>query len=250
MKEIKKILDVMGVHEEERVSLAAFMLRDEADSWWDMIKSTHDMSQMTWIQFEDLLLSNYFPKVVRRQKREEIVHLVQKKLTVTKYASKFTQLSRYVSHKVVNERMQAKQFQEGLKLSIRAQVAPFMIHTYSEVVARALILEREMEETQRLRNKNFKLGCLERREQCVKRQKVIPSQQSFVKQEHNSGNTDWAQGPRKCYECGEARQLRRACPRLQQRAYQPYQMQYQPMNSPIGRESNHKGKEILSKVGL
>ena len=47
LKEIKKILDVMGVHEEGRVSLATFMLRDEANSWWDMIKSTHDMTQMT-----------------------------------------------------------------------------------------------------------------------------------------------------------------------------------------------------------
>ncbi|KAJ9709391.1 hypothetical protein PVL29_001051 [Vitis rotundifolia] len=40
MKEIKKILDVMAVPEERRVSLASFMLRDEADNWWDMIKTT------------------------------------------------------------------------------------------------------------------------------------------------------------------------------------------------------------------
>ena len=51
LKEIKKILDFMGVHEEGRVSLVAFMLRDEADSWWNMIKSTHDMTHITWIQF-------------------------------------------------------------------------------------------------------------------------------------------------------------------------------------------------------
>ncbi|KAJ9678740.1 hypothetical protein PVL29_020816 [Vitis rotundifolia] len=40
LKEIKKILDVMAVHEEKRVSLASFMFRDEAENWWDMIKST------------------------------------------------------------------------------------------------------------------------------------------------------------------------------------------------------------------
>ena len=32
MKEIKKILDVMAVLEEKRVSLASFMLRDEVDN--------------------------------------------------------------------------------------------------------------------------------------------------------------------------------------------------------------------------
>ena len=85
-------------------------------------------------------------------------------MTVTKYASKFTQLFRYASHMVADERMRVEQFQEGLRLSIKAQVTPFMLHTYSEVVVRALIVEREMEEAQRLRNKNFKFGGLERKE--------------------------------------------------------------------------------------
>ena len=69
MEEIKKILDVMAVPEERRGSLASFMLRDEADNWWDMIKTSQDVTKMVWMQFEELLLSNYFPEVVRRQKR-------------------------------------------------------------------------------------------------------------------------------------------------------------------------------------
>ena len=52
MKEIKKILDVMAVPEEMRVSLASFMLRDEGDNWWDMIKTTQDVTQMVWMRFE------------------------------------------------------------------------------------------------------------------------------------------------------------------------------------------------------
>ena len=44
LKEIKKILDVMVVPKEMRVSLASFMLRDEADNWWDMIKTTQDVT--------------------------------------------------------------------------------------------------------------------------------------------------------------------------------------------------------------
>ena len=60
---------------------------------------------MTWIQFEDLLLSNYFPEVVRRQKRAEFVHFVQKNMLVTEYATKFTQLSRYASHMLADEKM-------------------------------------------------------------------------------------------------------------------------------------------------
>ena len=54
MKEIKKILDAMAVPEERRVSLALFMLRDETDSWWDMIKTTQDVTKMVWMQIEEL----------------------------------------------------------------------------------------------------------------------------------------------------------------------------------------------------
>ena len=157
MKERKKILDVMIVPDERRVSLA-FMLRDEADNWWDMIKTT----QMVWMQFEELLLSNYFLEAIRRQKSVEFIHLVQRNMTMTEYAAKFTQLSRYALIAVANEHMRAEQFQEGLRLKIRAQVAPFMLHTYNEVVARALVIEREMEEAQRLRSRNSRFGGSEK----------------------------------------------------------------------------------------
>ena len=65
---------------------------------------------------------------------------------------------------VVDEQMRAEQFQEGLRLNIRAQVDPFILHTYSEVVARAVIVEREMEEAQRLRIRNFRFGGSEKGE--------------------------------------------------------------------------------------
>ncbi|XP_034677757.1 uncharacterized protein LOC117908237 [Vitis riparia] len=132
----------MAMLEERRVSLASFMLRDEADNWWDMIKTTQDVTQMVWMRFEELLLSNYFPETVRRQKRAEFIHLVQRNMIVTEYAAKFTQLSRYALNVVANEQIRVQQFQEGLRLNIRAQVALFMLRTYSEVVARALVIER------------------------------------------------------------------------------------------------------------
>nr|CAN73434.1 hypothetical protein VITISV_040847 [Vitis vinifera] len=139
MKEITKILDVMAMPEERRVSLTFFMLRDEANNWWDMIKTTQDVTKMVWMQFEELVLSNYFPEAFRRQKRAEFIHLVQRNMIVTEYVAKFTQLSRYAPNVVADEQMRAEQFQERLRLNIRAQVAPLMLHTYSEVVARVLL---------------------------------------------------------------------------------------------------------------
>ena len=162
----------MAVPEERRVSLASFMLRDEVDNWWEMIKTIQDVTKMVWMQFEELLLSNYFLEAVRRQKKVEFIHLVQRNMTVTEYAAKFTQLSRYALNVVADEQIRAEQFQEGLRLNIRVQVTPFMLRTDSEVVARALVIEREMKEAQRLRSKNSRFDGSKKWERDFKRQKV------------------------------------------------------------------------------
>ena len=60
---------------------------------------------------------------------------------------------------VASEQMRAEQFQEGLRLNIRAHVAPFMLRTYSEVVARALIIERES--SLRYKRKEIRIPGLE-----------------------------------------------------------------------------------------
>ena len=68
--------------------------------------------------------------------------------------------------------MRAEQFQEGLRLNIRAQVAPFMLRTYSEVVAQALIIERKKIEVQKERNKNSKFGDFRLRDKRTERPKM------------------------------------------------------------------------------
>ena len=73
----------------------------------------------------------------------------------------------------------------------RAQVVPFMLHSYSEVVARALIIEREMEEAQRLRSKNSRFDGSKKLEQDFKRKKVTHPQQQPGNQSSIVGLQIW-----------------------------------------------------------
>ena len=167
---------------------------------------------------------------MRRQKRSEFVHLQQGGMTVTEYASQFTLLSGYAQHMVASEQMRAEQFQEGLRLNIRAQVAPFMLRTYSEVVARALIIERERLEVQKERNKNSKFGDFRSRDKRAKRPRMNGPRQLPMQQGQASGSTVGDTGPRTCYECGATGHLRRWCPKLQQQNTQPPQGQFRSVN--------------------
>ena len=73
--------------------------------------------------------------------------------------------------------MRAEQFQEGLRLNIRAQVDPFILRTYSEVVARALIIERQQLEVHKERSKNSTFGDFRSRDKGAKRPKMNCPQQ-------------------------------------------------------------------------
>ena len=105
-----------------------------------------------------------------------------------------------------------------------------MLRTYSEVVARALIIEREQLEVQKERNKNSRFGDFRSRDKRAKRPRMNGPRQLPMQQGQASGSTVGDMGPRTCYECGAIGHLRRWCPKLQQQNTQPPQGQFRPVN--------------------
>ncbi|OVA07486.1 hypothetical protein BVC80_8235g2 [Macleaya cordata] len=86
---IRKKLITIGAAEEHWVRIVTFMLKGEADLWWDNIRETHDVTSMTWVEFKALFFKQYFPETDREQKSIEFAKLIQGDMSVTQYEKKF-----------------------------------------------------------------------------------------------------------------------------------------------------------------
>src|SRR3954469_1376582 len=68
IREMKKIFDTMGVASEvDRVRLATFQLRSEADQWWSSETRIRDPETFTWEDFTMPFFLRLFPRAMRQQ---------------------------------------------------------------------------------------------------------------------------------------------------------------------------------------
>ncbi|KAI8538530.1 hypothetical protein RHMOL_Rhmol09G0110600 [Rhododendron molle] len=143
LKEVKVIMDTLGINlDGDRVALATYQLKREARYWWDLMEATHAIATMTFAKFETLFLDKYFPTPLRLAKEQEFMNLKQGTMTVTKYAAKFEELSRYAPEAIATEDKKARRFEWGLTTARRAVVAQAFT-TYTGAVKCALRLESE-----------------------------------------------------------------------------------------------------------
>jgi len=76
------------------------------------------------------LRAKFYPVVVQRQKEKEFMELkMSSTMTMMQYASKFTELSRFVPEFVLSERLKMRRFEEHLAFYIRNQLAGQLILT-------------------------------------------------------------------------------------------------------------------------
>ncbi|XP_028100489.1 uncharacterized protein LOC114299855 [Camellia sinensis] len=130
--------------------MAAFQVEGEADHWWEMIKGTQQVETLTWRQFEDLFMEKYFSNSLRQEMIQEFLQLKQGKMSVAQYANR--SLSQYASAIVANEEDKVRRFEWGLDINIRGRLIAVQLSTYAQMVDRALIMERELADSERIRN--------------------------------------------------------------------------------------------------
>lgn len=216
LRQMKRTLNNQKVPEDLKVIVACTYLESAAYHWWESVLATPDIEITTWNAFEVVFLEKYFPDTVRQAKAKEFMFLSKGNMTVAEYQGKFEELMRFAPGIIPNEAAKAMKFEEGLNPEIREMVSILKLQKYSEVVDRALIAERSIQETKG--SSNF--GNTSRQ---YKHQDFGPMRNNF---QRSSKSVEAAPYTKVCYYCRESGHLQRDCPLRQ--ANQPPLAQFRP----------------------
>ena len=117
--QIEKVLEAMEISSDTtRIRLVAFHLEGEAQVWWNWAKTSRDLEAMTWAEFQEVFMGNYFSDTARHAKAQEFLELKQRTMTVMDYVARFKELARFADDYMATDTAKVRRFENGLKLSI------------------------------------------------------------------------------------------------------------------------------------
>ncbi|XP_057482041.1 uncharacterized protein LOC130768974 [Actinidia eriantha] len=115
LKKLDTIFEVMEVTNEQKLTLATFMLRGEARNWWESMKRMQPEGVLiSWQRFVEIFNDQYFPRIYRMQKEQEFMSLKKRTMSIVEYEEKFIALSRFAPEMVRTEDMKCRRFEWGL----------------------------------------------------------------------------------------------------------------------------------------
>ena len=139
ISELEFRYDALGVTDPVLMAkVAPNLFGGSAVSWWKGRKAVYGNIELNWEDFRRIFFEKYVPTTYRNQKKMEFLQLVQGTDTVSVYAQKFEECSRYAPEYVTHETDRVWKFREGLKMRIRTLIASAPVRTFSDVVELAL----------------------------------------------------------------------------------------------------------------
>ena len=150
--QVKKVLEAMEITSDTtRIRLAVFQLEGEAQVWWNWVKTSRDLEEMTWTGFQELFMGKYFPDTARHAKAQEFLELKQGTMTVIEYVARFTELARFTDDYMATDMAKVRRFENGLELSIRGKIVGLRLQDMDSMAGTALTLEKEIEDVRGIR---------------------------------------------------------------------------------------------------
>ncbi|MQM15026.1 hypothetical protein Taro_047962 [Colocasia esculenta] len=148
LRETRKIFRAIRCVEEERVTLATYMLQERTDVCLSSILHTQfgdGAMEVAWVEFVHLFKVNYIPEHMQDHMEHEFLTLTQGSLSVLEYEARFTKLSKDAPHIVADEWRKVKKLIMGLKPSLRMTLVALGHRSMEEALSVACLQEAEME---------------------------------------------------------------------------------------------------------
>ncbi|XP_074355847.1 uncharacterized protein LOC141695507 [Apium graveolens] len=115
LKEIDKSFEILGVEERYKTIFASYILKGEANYWWEFKCNLETDVVIPCDRFTRLFLDKYFPRLMETRMEIKFLELKHDRMTVEEYEAKFTELSRFVPEFMNTEEKKARRFHLGLK---------------------------------------------------------------------------------------------------------------------------------------
>ena len=116
-------------------------MEDRAKDWWDAVERRYP-DGISWDQFQQEFTDRFFPQSHKDSKIEEFFKLEQKKMSVSEYEKKFSELVRLVPYIQADEVLKCKRFLSGLQHRIRVHLSVVPHNRFGDLVKAALRVEQ------------------------------------------------------------------------------------------------------------
>jgi hypothetical protein len=142
LKTIEKKLQVVQCNNREKVLFASHQLEGPAADWWDAYVEAHEESEsINWQEFKISFCSHHVPLGVMKLKKKEFEELKQGSMSVSKYVTRFTQLSRYAPGKMNTNEKKQDWFLNGLNDDLAYALEARDFVNFQDMVDKALVFE-------------------------------------------------------------------------------------------------------------
>ncbi|CAA0819393.1 Unknown protein, partial [Striga hermonthica] len=140
MKELDKIFVVLPLPDRQRVSLAAYQMKEDASDWWIELwarKPEVELHALTWEQMKMMVRNKFLPQSFWDRMEHEFYHLQQGSTSVDEYIRTFTRMCLFAGDAVNTDAKKAQKFLKGLNQRIRELVGSHGPMSYADTVSRA-----------------------------------------------------------------------------------------------------------------
>ncbi|XP_073305844.1 uncharacterized protein [Primulina huaijiensis] len=213
LKSVETQLQLLEIPEALRVEVVVSFLEDKAGKWWETVSPTMTTAgAITWQQFRDVFLKQYFSAEVRLQKLSEFENFSQTPdMSVVNYNSRFNDLGTYAPTIMTDEVLKMHRYKKGLSSRIQSSLAVFQPTSFADLMGAAIRAETDIKRREdENKNKRPLTGQSSQGKQPFKR----PNQSNGSFQGASSHPT--YQEPKMCSKCnsrhsGECHRQTGAC---------------------------------------